>query len=227
MEVIVEGSSEGNKQRVAGVELDTVDTTEVLVENSLSHFSAEAIGLEAELLVGNTVALGIEPSTVRVQEGVREAAEATVLFHVSVWREADGSFGHFFALGMDSLSVMNLTRAVAWTQVLGVFPVNMNNWGSVNSFGVYQAYYQTTLLRSHSPSAISWIGTVQGALLLLVGVVSGPLFDRGFFQATLFGAGLALVVALMLLSLATEYYQSCCARASSLACASACCSFPP
>ncbi|KAK3196259.1 putative NRPS-like protein biosynthetic cluster [Lecanicillium sp. MT-2017a] len=96
---------------------------------------------------------------------------------------------------------------LAWSQVIGAFLVNLNNWGLVNSFGVYQSYYQTTLLASHSPSTISWIGTVQGVLLLLVGVVSGPLFDRGYFRAILVGAGLCLVVALMLLSLATEYYQ--------------------
>lgn len=96
---------------------------------------------------------------------------------------------------------------LAWSQVLGAFLVNLTNWGLVNSFGVYQVYYQTELLQHHSPSSISWIGTVQGALLLIVGVLSGPLFDKGFFRLMLIGGGLALVVSLMLLSLATEYYQ--------------------
>lgn len=96
---------------------------------------------------------------------------------------------------------------LAWSQVLGAFLVNLNNWGLVNSFGVYQAYYQTGQLASYSPSAISWIGTVQGTLLLVVGVLSGPLFDKGFFHAILIGGGLLLVVSLMLLSLAKEYYQ--------------------
>ena len=95
----------------------------------------------------------------------------------------------------------------AWSQVLGAFLVNLNNWGLVNSFGVYQAYYETSNLSFHSPSSISWIGTVQGALLLIVGVISGPLFDRGYFRFILIGAGAALVIAMMLLSLATEYYQ--------------------
>lgn len=40
-----------------------------------------------------------------------------------------------------------------------------------------------------------------------MGVVSGPLFDRGFFRTILVVADLLLVVALMLLSVATEYYQ--------------------
>lgn len=44
---------------------------------------------------------------------------------------------------------------IAWIQVLGAFLVNLNNWGLVNSFGVYQAYYETQLLTSHSPSTIS------------------------------------------------------------------------
>ena len=95
----------------------------------------------------------------------------------------------------------------AWLQVLGSFLVNMNNWGLVNSFGVFQIHYQADLLHSHSPSAIAWIGTVQGALLLLVGSLSGPLFDKGFFGSLLVLAGVGVVLGLMLLSLATQYYQ--------------------
>ena len=95
----------------------------------------------------------------------------------------------------------------AWLQVLASFLINVNNWGLVNSFGVYQAYYERTLLPSHSSTTISWIGTLQGALLLLIGVISGPLFDMGFFRLILVSAGLTLVFALMMLSLATSYYQ--------------------
>lgn len=96
---------------------------------------------------------------------------------------------------------------IAWSQVFAAFLINLNNWGLVNSFGVYQDYYQSHLLKasSPSPSAIAWIGTTQGALLLIVGVLSGPLFDRGFFRSILIGTSLALVVAIMLISHATRY----------------------
>jgi MFS family permease len=96
---------------------------------------------------------------------------------------------------------------IAWLQVLGAFLVNMNNWGLVNSFGVYQGYYQSTLLADFSPSSISWIGTLQGSLLLIVGVLSGPLFDKGYFRFLLVTAGFGVVFALMMLSLAQTYYQ--------------------
>ena len=95
----------------------------------------------------------------------------------------------------------------AWLQVLASFLVNVNNWGLVNSFGVYQAFYERDLLADHSSTTIAWIGTLQGALLLVVGVISGPLFDMGYFKIILIGAGLTLVFALMMLSLATQYYQ--------------------
>lgn len=96
---------------------------------------------------------------------------------------------------------------LAWRQVLGSFLINVSNWGLINSFGVYQAYYESTLLPSYTPSSIAWIGTVQGTLLLVVGVISGPLFDKGYFRTILVIAGVGLVFGLMMLSLATEYYQ--------------------
>ena len=96
---------------------------------------------------------------------------------------------------------------VAWAQILGSFLINVNNWGLVNTFGVFQAFYETDFLRDLSPSTISWVGTLQGSLLLIVGVVSGPLFDGGYFKFVLVGASLGLVFALMMLSLATQYYQ--------------------
>lgn len=96
---------------------------------------------------------------------------------------------------------------LAWRQVLGSFLINMSNWGLVNSFGVFQTYYASTLLSGHSPSSISWIGTVQGTLLLVVGVFSGPIFDRGYFRSMQLLSGAGLVFGLMMLSLSTEYYQ--------------------
>ncbi|KAL9083639.1 MAG: hypothetical protein Q9159_005648 [Coniocarpon cinnabarinum] len=95
----------------------------------------------------------------------------------------------------------------AWLQVLASFLININNWGLVNTFGVFQAYYETTLIPGQSVFDISWVGTLQGALLLTVGVISGPLFDLGYFRAIVIAASTGVVFALMMLSLATEYYQ--------------------
>jgi MFS family permease len=84
---------------------------------------------------------------------------------------------------------------------------NKNNWGLVNSFGVYQSFYQFELLRDYSASDIAWIGSLQGALLLLIGAISGPLFDKGYFRLIQVVAGFGVVFALMMLSLARNYYS--------------------
>ncbi|KAL9080224.1 MAG: hypothetical protein Q9157_000946 [Trypethelium eluteriae] len=95
----------------------------------------------------------------------------------------------------------------AWLQVLAAFLINVNNWGLVNSFGIYQAYYETSVLKNFSSSSIAWIGTVQAALLLVVGAFSGPLFDKGYFKLILIIAGVGVVFSQMMLSLSVQYYQ--------------------
>lgn len=79
--------------------------------------------------------------------------------------------------------------------------------GIVNTFGVFQTYYETTLIPSYSPSAISWIGTIQGFLLFFVGVVVGPAFDKGYLRILIATGLFGVVFGLMMTSLATEYYQ--------------------
>lgn len=95
----------------------------------------------------------------------------------------------------------------AWLQVLASFLFNFNNWGLVNSFGVYQAFYEDNYLSSYSASTISWIGTLQGSLLLIIGVISGSLFDKGYCRPVAIVGSIGVVFALMMLSLATAYYQ--------------------
>lgn len=95
----------------------------------------------------------------------------------------------------------------AWLQVLGAFFLFFNTWGIINTFGSYQAYYKTTLLPDVSPSAISWVGSIQAFLLLAVGALSGPIFDAGYFRELLLGGSILLVFGQMMLSLATKYWQ--------------------
>lgn len=42
----------------------------------------------------------------------------------------------------------------------------------------YQEYYQTHQLSGETPSAISWIGSVQGFFIFSGSLVGGPLFDQ-------------------------------------------------
>ena len=79
--------------------------------------------------------------------------------------------------------------------------------GIVNSFGVYQTYYENELLASSSAFQISWIGSVQACLLLLVGVSTGPLFDRGYLKALLLVGSFLTVFGIMMTSICTNYWQ--------------------
>ena len=83
----------------------------------------------------------------------------------------------------------------------------MSHRGFTLSFGAFQAYYQHELLVKSSASAISWIGTIQAWLLILVGALSGPLFDLGYFRSMLCIGNFLVVFGIMMLSLAKEYWQ--------------------
>lgn len=60
----------------------------------------------------------------------------------------------------------------------------MTTWGFINSFGVFQTYYTSTLGPSVAPSTISWIGSLQVFLLFFIGTFTGRLTDGGYFRHT-------------------------------------------
>lgn len=62
-------------------------------------------------------------------------------------------------------------------------------------------------LPSITTSAISWIGTIQSWLLIMGGLVSGPLFDLGYYRSMIISGSVLSVFGIMMLSLAREYYQ--------------------
>jgi MFS family permease len=71
--------------------------------------------------------------------------------------------------------------------------------GVTLSFGIFQTYYSENYLNTYSLSEISWIGTIQAFLLIFVGVLSGPLFDKGYLRS--------LTVGLMTTSVARHFYS--------------------
>ncbi|KAH7127761.1 major facilitator superfamily domain-containing protein [Dactylonectria estremocensis] len=93
----------------------------------------------------------------------------------------------------------------AWLQVLGCHLVVMNSWGFVNSFGVFQAYYTTTLDRQ--PSDISWIGSMQTFLLFFVGTFAGRVTDAGYFRPVFLVGCAFQLVGIFTASVATTYWQ--------------------
>ena len=79
--------------------------------------------------------------------------------------------------------------------------------GIANSFGVFQAYYQTTALPYETPGNISWIGSLQVFLLMLGGLLAGPVFDMGYLRTLLFTGVFAICFAMFMVGLCSQYWQ--------------------
>ncbi|KAJ6153807.1 hypothetical protein N7470_006766 [Penicillium chermesinum] len=93
----------------------------------------------------------------------------------------------------------------AWLQVGLGHLIIFNTWGYINSFGVFQQYYSTTL--GHPPSDISWVGSIQIFLLFFIGTFSGRATDAGYFKLTLLVGATLEVLCIFMTSLCTEYWQ--------------------
>lgn len=72
---------------------------------------------------------------------------------------------------------------------------------------MYQTYYESGDLYTASSSDISWIGSIQAFLVLLVGAFVGPIYDRGYFRSLLLFGTFMIVFGHMMLSLCTEFWQ--------------------
>ncbi|KAF7290764.1 Monocarboxylate permease-like protein [Mycena indigotica] len=65
----------------------------------------------------------------------------------------------------------------AWLTILGVSCVSIATFGTVNGYGAFNDYYQTTYLSNYSPTLVSMIGAIQVFMLYVFASVSGALFD--------------------------------------------------
>lgn len=79
--------------------------------------------------------------------------------------------------------------------------------GLVNAYGSWQTYYESDLLRSESASNISWVGSIQAFLLITAGILTGPLFDMGYFRALLWTGSILVTLGMFMTSLCTQYWQ--------------------
>lgn len=93
----------------------------------------------------------------------------------------------------------------AWSQTAVAHLIMFNSWGYINSFGVFQSYYETTL--NVSPSAISWVGSVQIFLIFFIGAFSGRATDAGYYYHVLVIGNFLQVLGVFMTSLSTEYWQ--------------------
>ncbi|KAF7309935.1 MFS domain-containing protein [Mycena indigotica] len=95
----------------------------------------------------------------------------------------------------------------AWLIVAGTVASNASTFGFVNAWGVFQTYYEQTLLKDVSPSTIAWIGSVQYSLVFLPGLLTGRLFDLGYFKIPYATASILLVVLTFLVGQCTQYWH--------------------
>ncbi|KAJ6451780.1 MFS general substrate transporter [Mycena sanguinolenta] len=89
----------------------------------------------------------------------------------------------------------------AWATVAGAFLIQFCGFGYTTSFGVYQDFYTRDYLTQSSSSAISWIGSINAFILISGGLISGRLFDRGYFRFLVYGGCLLQILSLFMLSL--------------------------
>ncbi|KAJ7123528.1 MFS general substrate transporter [Mycena epipterygia] len=95
----------------------------------------------------------------------------------------------------------------AWVVVFGAFCAYFASWGYLNSWALFQAYYQQTTLHRSSPSEIAWIGSLQHSLIFLPGLISGRLFDIGFFRIPYATGSLLIVIANFLIPMCKVYWH--------------------
>ncbi len=79
------------------------------------------------------------------------------------------------------------------------------NRGLANAFGIFQSHYQAEILSSYSPSTLAWIGTAQGFLVNIVGVISGRAYDLGYVRPFIYGGAVLNVGGLIATSFSNTY----------------------
>jgi len=75
------------------------------------------------------------------------------------------------------------------------------------SFGAFQTYYESGAIFKTSSSDISWIGSIQGLTVLMVGAFTGPIYDRGGLRWLLIVGSFGVVFGHMMLSLCKAYWE--------------------
>lgn len=153
-----------------------------------------------------------EEHLTQYQREVHESTEPTFVAEEETANEERHDGADLEKVASSKPSVNNIRSVpngglTAWLQVLGSFFLFFNTWGIVNSFGTYQTYYESGILSSSSPSDISWIGSLQATLLLLVGSLTGPIYDAGYVRTLVATGTFLCVFGQMMLSLSTTYYQ--------------------
>lgn len=158
---------------------------------------------------------GLDGSSASVPPGmstpVRTESEHTAYEQIAT-RPADGS-----DLEKKSTSQVDITDVPdfpdggwrAWTTVAGVWLMQYSTFGYTNAHGVYTDFYVRQYLSNYSSSQISWIGSMQFGITMSSGLITGRLFDAGYFYHMVYGGAAIVTFCLFMLSLAQpqQFYQ--------------------
>ncbi|KAK9329644.1 major facilitator superfamily domain-containing protein [Lipomyces starkeyi] len=94
-----------------------------------------------------------------------------------------------------------------WLVVLGGFCGQFCSIGMINVIGIFIAYYQHNQLADLSPSAISWIGSIQSFIFSFSGLLCGRLSDM-YGPRWVTASGCVLItVGMITTAFCKEYYQ--------------------
>ncbi|KAK1216430.1 hypothetical protein PQX77_020950 [Marasmius sp. AFHP31] len=97
--------------------------------------------------------------------------------------------------------------AKAWFVVVGLACCLFTTYGYINSWGVFQTYYEQNLHIGLTPATISWIGAAQRAGFFFSVVIVKRLFERGYYEQYFMPASILLVASLVLTAECTEFWQ--------------------
>ncbi|KAI6162596.1 MFS general substrate transporter [Pisolithus thermaeus] len=95
----------------------------------------------------------------------------------------------------------------AWSVIVASMLTTFCTFGYVNTWGIFQDYYEQVMLPDQSPSTIAWIGSIQYTFIFVPGLVTGRLFDLGHFKIPYFIASCGLIVCTFLTAECKHFWQ--------------------
>lgn len=95
----------------------------------------------------------------------------------------------------------------AWSVVIGALFMSFGTFGWINSFGVFQTYYEQYTFKDEAASNIAWIGSIQYGLIFIPALLTGRLLDLGYYNGPLAISSVFYVAALFLVAECKTFLQ--------------------
>ncbi|EJD49716.1 MFS general substrate transporter [Auricularia subglabra TFB-10046 SS5] len=95
----------------------------------------------------------------------------------------------------------------AWMVVFGAGCVTCATFGFTNSWGVFQSLYEEKRLKGTPPSTIAWIGSIQYSLVFFPGLLTGRMFDLGWYRLPQLFWSVIQVASVFLIAECTQYWH--------------------